>query len=132
MGGGAAVTARDRELAEAARALLARRFAAPLTLQALAAAVATSPFHLARVFKRVTGTTLHGHRSELRLRAALEPLASPSCDLLRLALSLGYSSHSHFTAAFRAGFGVSPSDLRGRLTRGQGLDLTTKLRALGH
>ncbi|MEP7117352.1 MAG: hypothetical protein ABI880_07215, partial [Acidobacteriota bacterium] len=61
--GGAASTARDRELAEAARAILARHFAAALSLRGLAAATATSPFHLARVFKRVTGATLHGHRT---------------------------------------------------------------------
>jgi len=30
---------------------------------------------------------------------------------------LGFSSHSHFTAAFREAFGVAPSELRGRVTR---------------
>ena len=33
-------------------------------------------------------------------------------DLSRLALDLGYSSHSHFTAAFRRSFDVPPSAAR--------------------
>jgi len=33
-------------------------------------------------------------------------------DITDLALELGYSSHSHFTAAFRSALGVTPSDYR--------------------
>jgi AraC-like DNA-binding protein len=32
--------------------------------------------------------------------------------LTRLALDLGYSSHSHFTASFRRAFGLTPSAAR--------------------
>jgi AraC-like DNA-binding protein len=32
--------------------------------------------------------------------------------LTEVALDLGYSSHSHFSAAFRALFGVTPSSVR--------------------
>jgi AraC-like DNA-binding protein len=45
----------------------------------------------------------------LRLRAALEELPECRGDITRLALDLGYSSHSHFTYAFRREFGVPPS-----------------------
>jgi len=37
-------------------------------------------------------------------------------ELAPLALDLGFASHSHFTAAFRAAYGVVPSALR-RLPR---------------
>jgi AraC family transcriptional regulator len=107
----------SRDLAERAREVLAQRFADRLSLVDLAAAVGCSPFHLARVFRRVTGTTLHAHRTELRLRTALEQLGEPRSDLLAVALALGYSSHSHFTDVFRAAFGTTPSHLRAVLTR---------------
>jgi AraC family transcriptional regulator len=80
---------------------------------------------------QTTGTSLHAHRTDLRLRAALEPLADPRSDLLELALSLGYSSHSHFTEVFRAAFGTTPSDLRSRLTRARARELTRMLPGVG-
>jgi AraC-like DNA-binding protein len=45
----------------------------------------------------------------LRLRLALERLLDPGTDILTLALELGYSSHSHFTSAFRRCYGCQPS-----------------------
>ncbi len=121
-----------RDFVERAREVLAQQFAERLSLHALAQAVDCSPFHLARLFHQATGTTLHAHRTDLRLRAALEHLADPRSDLLDLALSLGYSSHSHFSEVFRAAFGTTPSDLRTRLTRARVRDLTRMLPAVGH
>ncbi|HUE86165.1 MAG TPA: AraC family transcriptional regulator [Vicinamibacterales bacterium] len=105
---------RARDLAEAARAVVASRFDEPLSLPIIARLVDTSVFHLARVFRGVTGTTLHAYRNQLRLRAALERVADPGSDLLSVAIDLGYSSHSHFSEAFRRTFHVTPSALRGR------------------
>jgi len=46
------------------------------------------------------------------LRAALERLPENDRDLSMLALELGFSSHSHFTASFTREFGVPPSALK--------------------
>jgi AraC family transcriptional regulator len=105
---------RARDLAEAARAVVASRFDEPLTLPTIARLVDTSVFHLARVFRGMTGTTLHAYRNQLRLRAALERVADPSSDLLSVAIDLGYSSHSHFSEAFRRTFNMTPSAVRGK------------------
>jgi AraC-like DNA-binding protein len=48
----------------------------------------------------------------LRLHASLERVAEPGSDLTAVALDLGFASHSHFTAAFRRSFGLTPSALR--------------------
>jgi AraC-like DNA-binding protein len=54
----------------------------------------------------------------LRLALALERLAGDATDateattLSRLALDLGFASHSHFTFTFRRVLGASPSDFR--------------------
>jgi AraC family transcriptional regulator len=101
-----------RELAEAAKAELAVSLDGNLSLQDLAQRLYTSAFHLARVFRAETGFSLHGFRQSLRLRAALERLASSAVDLSALALELGFSSHSHFTERFRNEFGVAPSQVR--------------------
>lgn len=100
---------RHRDLADAARELLACRFREPMELAQLAAAVGCSVYHLCRVFRRQTGRTLHQHRSELRLRAALEAVAERKGRLTEVAFDLGYSSHAHLTDSFRRAFGLSPS-----------------------
>ena len=110
-----AVRPREREAARHARDLLALRFREALTLAGLSRAVGLSRFRLCRAFRAVTGTTLHAFREQLRLRAALDPLGRGCGDLTGLALDLGYSSHSHFTASFRKAFGVTPSQARARL-----------------
>ena len=103
--------AAHRELAHQARALMAVRFRDRVTLGDLAAALGVSAFHLCRVHRVQTGTTLHRHLTRLRLRASLDALEGHH-DLARVALDAGFASHSHFTAAFRAEFGVAPSRWR--------------------
>jgi AraC family transcriptional regulator len=104
--------AAHRELAERAKALLARSFTRRLSLASLGERLRTSPYHLARVFRAETGFTVDGYVRSLRLRAALERLPSHAEGLTALALELGFSSHSHFTEAFRREFGLAPSAFR--------------------
>jgi AraC-like DNA-binding protein len=77
----------------------------------IAARVGTSPFHLARVFRRDAGQTIHAYVHQLRLRTALARVMDRE-DLSRVAADLGYASHSHFTALFRRAFGVPPTAAR--------------------
>jgi AraC-like DNA-binding protein len=111
----AAEAARDhrgRELAQRVQLALADRYAEPLRLATIGREVGCSPFHLCRTFRGATGSTLARYRHELRLRRALERVAEPRADLTEVALDCGFSSHSHFTAAFRAAFGETPSSFR--------------------
>jgi len=101
-----------RQHCDAARLLLATRFAENLTLEDIAASIHVSPFHLARIFRRETGLSIHQYRNCLRLRTALDRINAGATDLTGLALDLGYSSHSHFTDAFRRSFALSPSECR--------------------
>ncbi len=103
--------------AEAAKTYLASRLADRVTLDDVARAVHASPFHLARVFRQRTGVPIHRYLTRLRLRAAIERLSSGADDLTALALESGFSSHSHFTDAFRREFGRTPSDVRRELSR---------------
>jgi AraC family transcriptional regulator len=98
-----------RALAEAAKELLVSTMTEPLSLHELATRLCVSPFHLARVFRRETGYSLHAYRIHLRLRQALVRLPESRGNLTALALELGFASHSHFTDTFRRAFGVAPS-----------------------
>jgi AraC family transcriptional regulator len=97
---------------EAAKIYLASRLGERLTLDEVARAVHASPFHFARVFQERTGVPVHRYLTRLRLRAALDRLLGGADDLTGLALDLGFSSHSHFTDAFRVEFGRPPSAVR--------------------
>jgi AraC family transcriptional regulator len=83
---------------------LARRW----TLTDIAAEVHGSPIYLTQVFQQVEGMPLYRYQLRLRLARSLDLLESFD-DLTALALEVGFSSHSHFTAAFRRTYGRSPS-----------------------
>lgn len=99
--------------AEAAREacrFMTRHWNEPLGLEGIAAHVHCSAYHFARLFKRETGMSVHAYLSKLRLCVGLTRVADAGGRLTALALELGYSSHSHFTTAFRKEFGVTPSE----------------------
>lgn len=102
------------ERTEAAKAYLAARMSERVTLDDVANAVHASPFHLARIFQQQTGVPVHRYLTQLRLRASLERLADGAGDITKIALEFGFSSHSHFTDAFRREFGHPPSRHRSK------------------
>jgi AraC-like DNA-binding protein len=118
-----------RDVAHATQALLNAHFAEPMDLAEVARRVYASPYHLARLFRRETGCSIHQYRARLRLAASLERLADGACDLTGLALDLGYSSHAHFADAFRRALGITPSGFRRTAFRARLREMSTKLKA---
>jgi AraC-like DNA-binding protein len=100
------------DLVERARADIVAHARERTTLSATARRLRVSPFHLCRVFRRLTGLSVHAYRIELRHRLALEPLAAESVSVSRLAADLGFASHSHLTATLRMRLGLTPTRLR--------------------
>ena len=115
--------ANTRRILERAKAYLHAYSTAPISLSAVAAACGVTPVYLTQLFRRSEGLPLYQYLLKLRLSAAL--VALPTCeDITDLSLALGFSSHSHFTATFRARFGVTPSTCRER-GRSFGVDRAT-------
>ena len=84
------------------------------TLGALAALAYVSPYHLARTFREDVGSSVYRYLLRARLARALEIVLDADTDLAAIALDTGFASHSHFTARFRALFGLTPTALRRR------------------
>ncbi|MCP4245950.1 MAG: helix-turn-helix transcriptional regulator [bacterium] len=103
-----------RDTVAATKAVLTARSAERLPLNDIARGVHCSPYHLSRLFRHETGLPIHRYFNRLRLRRALERLAEGAPDLTALALAVGFSSHAHFSDAFRREFGHRPSQLRRR------------------
>lgn len=83
-----------------------------LTLKALAAASYLSPFHFARLFKKLTGSSPHNYLAGIRATRAQLLLAETDLSIAEIAGRVGYLSGSHFTKAFRTATGSTPSEFR--------------------
>lgn len=111
-GGDHRVDTAARRAVAAAYEFIAANATQSLRLDQIARAVDVSPFHLARVFKQVTGSTMHQSKLQCRIANAVVRLKHGDSDLTALALDLGFSSHAHFTKAFRERVGCTPSMFR--------------------
>jgi AraC-like DNA-binding protein len=100
-----------QRLVDRAKLVLSTDLARRWTLAEIAAEVGGSPVYLTQVFQQVEGLPLYRYQLRLRLARALDLLAEYE-DLTALGLELGFSSHSHFSAAFRETYGRSPSEFR--------------------
>src|SRR5215469_2434904 len=105
-----ASVARQR-LVDRVKLVLAADLARRWTLGEVGAEMRCSPVYLTQIFQQVEGLPLYRYHLRLRLARALDLLAQYD-DLTSLGLDLGFSSHSHFSAAFRAAYGRSPSEFR--------------------
>ncbi|MEJ8567954.1 helix-turn-helix transcriptional regulator [Elongatibacter sediminis] len=106
------VSARQQRTVTAAEAYLAAHYGEAVRLDEVATAVACSPFHLSRLFRRLRGIGLHQHLSELRLRDAVDRVCDSDEPLTDIAMDLGFSSPSHFSSRFSDRLGVTPSRFR--------------------
>ncbi len=100
-----------QRLVDRAKLVLTSDLARRWTLAEIAAEVRGSPVYLTQVFQQVEGLPLYRYQLRLRLARALDLLAQYD-DITTLSLDLGFSSHSHFSAAFREVYGRSPSEFR--------------------
>jgi len=107
----AAATYGRQRLVDRVKLVLASDLSRRWTLSEIAAEVHGSPVYLTQVFRQVEGLPLYRYQLRLRLARALDLLGEYD-DLTSLALNLGFSSHSHFSAAFREAYGRSPSEFR--------------------
>ena len=89
-----------------------------LTLKALAGASYLSPFHFARLFKKLTGTSPHNYLAGVRAARAQLLLAETDISVTEIGARVGYLSGSHFTKAFRIATGATPREFRKGLVSG--------------
>jgi AraC-like DNA-binding protein len=89
------------------RERLAEAIAEPITLSQLAAHVALSPFHAARMFSAAVGMPPHAWRNQVRINRACD-LLRRGCSVTETALAAGFFDQSHFAHHFVRALGVPP------------------------
>lgn len=88
-----------------------------LPVEELAAAAYLSPFHFARLFKKVTGASPHAYLAALRMAQAERLLAETDLSITEVGGRVGYGSSSHFAKAFRQVTGLAPRAFRTAVIR---------------
>lgn len=91
-----------------------------LRVPALARRLGTSPHHLSRIFRAVTGCTIAGYRNGLRVALVVDRLAQGEADLSALAADAGFYDHAHMSRTVLRATTRTPSSLRTLLTAPDG------------
>ena len=100
-----------QKLVDRAKLVLSADLARRWTLAEVAAEVGVSPVYLTQAFQQVEAMPLYRYQLRLRLARALDLLGEYD-DLTALGLDLGFSSHSHFSSAFRQAYGRTPAEFQ--------------------
>ena len=92
-------------------------YAEDCSLARLAELAGLSTFHTLRLFRAFTGQTPRQWLLAQRLMAASDDLQRSGRRVIEVAMDAGFSDVSHFNAAFRRCYGVSPTAYRARAGR---------------
>lgn len=86
-----------------------------LDVGSIAAAAATSPFHLSRCFRSAVGCSIWQYVLRERARHASMLMRNPDLHLADVSLRAGFETYASFAAAVRREFGVPPAGLRAQI-----------------
>lgn len=80
------------------------------SVEQLSLHVAMSPFHFNRVFKEVSGESIHAYIKRVKLEHAANALLfNPQATITQCFGEVGFSSNASFCQAFKEQFGVTPT-----------------------
>lgn len=82
-----------------------------LALASIAAEVALSPFHFARLFKQATGLSPHQYVVRRRVERARELIESRQGTVACVAVTVGFCDQSHLARHFKRLLGIAPAQL---------------------
>ena len=83
-----------------------------LSLNEIAQSINVSPWHLCRLFKMATGTSVNQYLLGLRMQKAKELLETTCLRVKEIMNQVGIRDESHFARTFKKLYNVSPSQYR--------------------
>lgn len=101
----------DREKISLARSILLEHIGEPLTIKELSRKAAINECYLKKGFKQMYGTTIFDFYQSQRMEHAKYLLYEKGLNVTEVSDSLGYSSISHFSTAFKKHTGIKPCEL---------------------
>ena len=101
----------DRDKISLARDVLLQHIGEPLTIKELSRKAAINECYLTKGFKEMYGTTIFDFFQSQRMEHAKYLLYEKGLTVTEVSASLGYSSISHFSTAFKKHTGIKPCEL---------------------
>jgi two-component system response regulator YesN len=95
-----------------ARSYIDEHYAEDLSLDQVALHVRLSPFHLSRIFKRATHSTVLNYLKRRRLDEAQRLLQEQRLSVKEVGAKVGYTDQNYFSRVFRGLTGMTPSAYR--------------------
>jgi AraC-like DNA-binding protein len=98
-----------------AKNIIINRMAEPPSLQELADEIGLPLHYLKDGFKQIYGDTVFNFLWEYKMEYARRKLDTKKYNVSEVAYEIGYSTPSHFIAAFRKKFGTTPKKYMGKI-----------------
>ncbi len=111
-GNSSPLSVRDRKKVVSAHKVMLEDLEITWSINALAAVVGLSENKLKRGFNELFGNSVYAYLQEHRMAAAAERISVGGDSITEIAMSVGYSSLSHFSKVFRRYYGVSPREFK--------------------
>jgi AraC-like DNA-binding protein len=102
------IDAEEMEKIKEARRIIIERMIDPPSLKMLSKMVGTNEFKLKVGFKSVFSNTVYGYLAEYRMEQARKLLTVNNSRIKEVAAQVGYSNPSHFIAAYKKRYGITP------------------------
>ena len=91
-----------------ARDIIMEQMIDPPSLKELSRMVGTNEFKLKVGFKSVYSNTVYGYLADYRMEHARKLLTINNTRIKEVAAQVGYSNPSHFIAAYKKRYGITP------------------------
>ena len=88
------------------------KYSENISVRDIAGAIALSPSHFSRLFKKETGLSPQEYLIHVRLDRAKSFLLRSRKSVTEIALQCGFSSSAHFSSSFMKRFGKTPSEFK--------------------
>lgn len=98
----------EMEKIKEARDIIIEHMIDPPSLKTLSKLVGTNEFKLKVGFKSVFSNTVYGYLSDYRMEHARKLLTVENSRIKEIAAKVGYSNPSHFIAAYKRKYGITP------------------------
>lgn len=83
-----------------------------ISIESLAKMASLSPFYYQRLFRRLVKKPVAEYIKLRRMAKATDFMLQKDKRILDIAISLGFSSHEHFSRTFKSTFGITPDEYR--------------------
>lgn len=83
-----------------------------MSISSLAAEQSVSPTHLKNCFREVYGSSVYAYIKNYRLQLAAKLLCETDLSVQDIAGKIGFENPNKFSSAFRAHFGMPPTEYK--------------------